>query len=117
MQKDLTIKEIVDFMTLDLSGQKLRRNVAFYLASNQNLLRPHYEAFEAQRKDIFQKYGKPEGENLIIPQEKMQDFLDEMKQLLESKVTVTLNTIKLEELPEEIEFGILQKMMFLIEGE
>lgn len=113
--KELTLKEIVDFMNLDLSGQKFKRNVAFYIASNQNLLRPHFEAFEAQRKELFLKYGKPEGDNLIIPQEKTKDFLDEMHQLLTSKVTINLSSIKLEDLPDEMELEVVQKMLFMIE--
>lgn len=115
MIKELTLKEIVDFMTLDISGQKFKRNVAFYIASNANILRPHFEAFDEQRKEIFQKYGKPDGDNLIVPQDKMADFLSEMKQLLESKVSVTLSPIKLNDLPEEIETGILQRMLFMVE--
>lgn len=115
MMKELTLKEIVDFMNLDLSNQRFKRNVAFYIASNQNILRPHYEAFEAQRKELFQKYGKPEGDNLIVTQENATDFLGEMSQLLNSRVTVNLSSIKLEDLPDEIELGIIQKMLFMIE--
>ncbi|GAP11737.1 hypothetical protein BECAL_02930 [Bellilinea caldifistulae] len=116
MQKDLTIKEIVEFMTLDLTdNQKFKRNVAFYIVSNANILRPHFEAFESQRKSMLEKYGRA-GENgdIIIPQENVKSFTEEMKQLLDSKVTVTLSTIQLDDLPEEMDISTMRKLMLMI---
>jgi len=115
MTKELTLKEIVDFMTLDLAGQRFKRTVAFYLVMNQNLLRPYYEAFEQQRQELLQKYGRPENENIVVPPDQVQDFLNEMRQLLDSKITTALSLIRLEDLPEELDFDVMRRLMIVVQ--
>jgi hypothetical protein len=114
-QKELTLKEIVDAAQVDLSKINLQRNTAFYLALNMKALQPYVETFEEQRNQIVSKYAIREDENIIIPQHKVENFTAEMKELLNSKVTVTLQTIKLSDLPEQIEYSVISKLLIMIE--
>lgn len=63
-------------------------------------LNSEYETYEKLRVNLIKKYAKQkEGEEFLeVPKEKLPEFSVELKELLQSKIELELQTIKIEEL-------------------
>lgn len=72
--------------------------VNFYLQKNMTRIVDAGKEIEKARMDIIQKYGTPteDGENIEIPNEKIEDVNNELNDLFKLEQEITVNEISLD---------------------
>lgn len=62
--------------------RELPFNVKYKLQRNQDLLLKDYAFYESERLNLIKKLGVSDGTKTVVPQEKMDEYRDEMKKVL-----------------------------------
>lgn len=124
---EIKLKEIVnanDTLTKLANATGLSSVVAYRIMKNIKLLSEELELFEKNRMNIIKKYcakddgGKPllKENNYTIPNESLQEFNEQINELLEETATIDFKTLNIEKLDSlgltPLELGTIE---FLIE--
>lgn len=103
----------------DDKDQKLPIKINFYLQKNKNTLIELAAAIEVARIGIAKNYGTldTEGQQYIIPPEKMEEVNKELVDLLTLEQEVQIYTINIDNLSDDISLTTAQMeaIMFMIE--
>lgn len=96
-----------------ISGNKnLPSKVAYKIYILLSELQPSLKFFENKRRELFGKYGKEEGENIIIPVENRDLFYKEFNELCQVE---TEKEIKKVDISLDIDLGISPSDFALLE--
>ena len=123
---EVTVKEIVDSVNVvkQMMNMSMKSKVAYQVARLARELENELKTFENERMRLIQKYGeKDEDGNLktdengqyTIPKDSIKEFGDESDGLLETKVELNVNKIKLEDLDCELNPGQILRIMPFVE--
>lgn len=119
---EVSVKELIDSVPLlnELGAKSLRSRLAFEIARLIKQCSPEVELFESQRKALISKYcdkdenGNPKqtanGDTYIAP-ESVQDFNNDLVELLNERITINSDKIKLSDI-EELNFTPNQMVSF-----
>lgn len=93
-------------------NKKLPTKIAYKIYKLLLSLKPNLDFYNGQKYDLFRKYGKSEGENIIIPSENQQIFLNELEELNQVECE---DEIKKIDISLDIDLGISPADFFLLE--
>ena len=104
----VTIKEILDSSTIfqDISKKELRARTAFKIARIIKAIENAMKDFDEAKMGIFKKYGeldddgnlKIENKNIKIKKEYINDYNQEMAELLNTQIQLCAEPINIDEL-------------------
>jgi hypothetical protein len=101
---NLTLDQIAEgFVALqEIGAEKLPLKSSFLFQRNLRLLMPEAEGYERVRIDLIKtKYGKKQKDgNFLVPQDNLESYLEEMKELGKTTVDLDIRVIKTDEVPE-----------------
>ena len=99
--------------------QKLPIKLNFYLQKNKNTLISLAQDIEQARISIIQTYGTPneDGETYTIPEDKIAEASNELKDLFELEQEVNIYTVNIDVLNEDLILTTAQMeaLMFMID--
>jgi hypothetical protein len=98
-----------------ISEKELPVAVTYRLLKIINMIKSDVDFFYKKRTEIYRTHGTLTGDSIKISDENMPKFQEEMKQLTEIDVEVTLPKIKIDDLPIEISLIDLNKIMPILE--
>ena len=81
-----------------LVSQKLSFKNKFLLNKIYASIEKDLKLFDDTKKELFEKYGEKDGENITIAADKFPSFAEEFNPLLEVEVEVNANGLKLEDI-------------------
>lgn len=101
------------------SSQKLPIKINFYLQKNKMTLTELAQEIELERMNIIRNYGSPteDGNQYIIPQDKIIETQQELNDLLSLEQEVTIYTININSLNDDLALttGQMEAIMFMID--
>ena len=105
----LTYQEILnafDAFGNDLAKVHLGVNLTLYVVRNIEELRGHQETYQNTLQTIFNEYGEEvEDENgakqMVVPNDRLEEFVEERKELINKEVEVEFEQINLSELSDK----------------
>jgi len=117
MEVTITLKEILKAASAPLDGQKFSRSAGFILAANLRALQPFVEIHQKEYTSLIERLSiKNEKGEQIIPPQNVQEFARELEDLTNTKINLTITKIKLDDLPSELDYAVLDKLYFMIDG-
>lgn len=125
---EVTVEEIVDSTSVvkQMMNMAMKSRVAYQIARLARELENELKTFENERMKLIQKYGEKdengdlktdENGQYTIPKDNIKEFGDESNELLETKVELNVNKIKLEDLDCELNPGQILRIMPFVEEE
>ena len=99
--------------------QSLPINTALKFQNLLESVNPHLKKIENIQSKLISKYGEDgeDGSSVEIPEGKRDEFLKELEGSLKSKITVTWDLLKIEQLGENLAISIrdLDTISYLLE--
>lgn len=83
----------------DGSEREIPFNVKYKLQRCKDVFEKDFKFFEAERISLIKKLGKQEGDQMVVPADKMKDFSAELMKILKIKVEHSIKKLT----PEEVE--------------
>lgn len=83
-----------------LSNEKLPLKLAFKLAKVIKAIDEHLSSVNEVRQKLFTKLAVEKDGQMVVPDDKVQEFNEEWSELLNSDVDVDFEPISLDDLPE-----------------
>ena len=80
---------------------KFKALISFQLTKNKNLLKPFYESISEARQKLIEKYGEPQEDGWLIPNNKLPQFKAEFEALMFTETYVATEEILVTDLEEE----------------
>ena len=119
---ELNVKELIDSVPIlnELGTKSLRGRTAFQIARLLRECSPEVELFEKQRRELIMKFcDKDENNNVktnengdtYISPDKVQQFNNEFLELLNEKITINSDKIRLDDI-EDVNFSPNQMISF-----
>ena len=75
-------KDVEEVISLGILKQKMSLKSKVYLQRLNKLVSEEVKTYEEAKKELFEKYGKQEGDSMLIPVDSVQDFNQEHFDLL-----------------------------------
>ena len=110
---ELTVQEMIDSLPMlkELAGKQLKSKVAYKVARLLRDVQKESDIFDAARMKLINQYGQKDENNELIRDEKgnvyiqtehIDDFNNELKDLLELRLTLANDKLKLDDLGDEL---------------
>lgn len=102
----------------ELSSTKLKATVSFRVSKILAQVQDTIEHFNNTRQSLFDEYGEQsdDKQTMEIKPENTEKYQEEMRELLEEKVEVSANPIKIDDLGDiQIAPSVLSSLSWLIE--
>lgn len=111
------IREIFESSTIlqKLTSASLPAKVSYNILRNARKIEQELVPFEKARIDLVRKYGKDEEGKVIVTDESLPTFYDEIGELLEQEIEIDIRPIKIDDL-SDLKFSAadLQLIDFMI---
>jgi len=93
-----------------LAQVNLPIKVSFSLLRYSKHIESEFKIFSELREKIFKKYGEQEGNNIVVPKEKIEEFNKEITELMETEIELTPKeskpSIKISDLGDNVKISI-----------
>ena len=86
-------KEGSEIVSLGILKQKMSLKSKVYLQRLNKVISDEVKLYEDAKKELFEKYGKQEGESMFIPAESIESFNQEHFDLLTAEKNVDISTL------------------------
>lgn len=83
----------------DGSEREIPFNIKYKLQRCKDVFEKDFRFFEAERVNLIKKFGIQKGDQLMVPEDKMQEFSMELMKVIKIKVEHTIKKLT----PEEVE--------------
>ena len=90
-----------------LAEAKLPMGIAFKLLKALKEVGSVMEVYEERRKEIFEKYGEPQGDQIVVKPENQDAFTNDMNTLFNEDVEVNLPSLQLSDI-ESVEMSVAE---------
>lgn len=102
-------KEILDSLA---QNKMLPTKLAYKIYRLLTRVTPSLDFYNNQKFELFQKYGKQEGEDIIIPKENQTDFLKDLNELKQVECEDEIERV---DISLDVDLGISPADFFLLE--
>jgi hypothetical protein len=86
-------KEGSEVVSLGILKQKMSLKNKVYLQRLNKVVSDEVKIYEDAKKELFEKYGKQEGDSMVIPAESIESFNQEHFDLLTAEKNVDISTL------------------------
>jgi hypothetical protein len=86
-------KEGSEVVSLGILKQKMSLKSKVYLQRLNKVVSDEVKLYEDAKKELFEKYGKQEGDSMFIPAESIESFNQEHFDLLTAEKNVDISTL------------------------
>jgi hypothetical protein len=86
-------KEGSEVVSLGILKQKMSLKSKVYLQRLNKLVSDEVKLYEDAKKELFEKYGKQEGDSMLIPTDSIEAFNQEHLDLLTAEKNVDVSTL------------------------
>jgi hypothetical protein len=86
-------KEGSEVVSLGILKQKMSLKSKVYLQRLNKVVSDEVKLYEDAKKELFEKYGKQEGDSMFIPSESIESFNQEHFDLLTAEKNVDISTL------------------------
>lgn len=86
-------KEGSEVVSLGILKQKMSLKSKVYLQRLNKIVSDEVKLYEDAKKELFEKYGKQEGDSMFIPAESIESFNQEHFDLLTAEKNVDISTL------------------------
>lgn len=86
-------KEGSEVVSLGILKQKMSLKSKVYLQRLNKVVSDEIKLYEDAKKELFEKYGKQEGDSMFIPSESIESFNQEHFDLLTAEKNVDISTL------------------------
>jgi len=86
-------KEGSEVVSLGILKQKMSLKSKVYLQRLNKVVSDEVKLYEDAKKELFEKYGKQEGDSMFIPAESIETFNQEHFDLLTAEMNVDISTL------------------------
>jgi hypothetical protein len=86
-------KEGSEVVSLGILKQKMSLKSKVYLQRLNKLVSDEVKLYEDAKKELFEKYGKQEGDSMFVPAESIEAFNQEHFDLLTAEKNVDISTL------------------------
>jgi hypothetical protein len=86
-------KEGSEVVSLGILKQKMSLKSKVYLQRLNKVVSDEVKLYEDAKKELFEKYGKQEGDSMLIPAESIESFNQEHFDLLTAEKNVDISTL------------------------
>jgi hypothetical protein len=86
-------KEGSEVVSLGILKQKMSLKSKVYLQRLNKVVSDEVKIYEDTKKELFEKYGKQEGDSMLIPAESIESFNQEHLDLLTAEKNVDISTL------------------------
>jgi len=86
-------KEGSEVVSLGILKQKMSLKSKVYLQRLNKVISDEVKLYEDAKKELFEKYGKQEGDSMFIPAESIESFNQEHFDLLTAEKNVDISTL------------------------
>jgi hypothetical protein len=86
-------KEGSEVVSLGILKQKMSLKSKVYLQRLNKVVSDEVKLYEDAKKELFEKYGKQEGDSMLIPSESIESFNQEHFDLLTAEKNVDISTL------------------------
>jgi hypothetical protein len=86
-------KEGSEVISLGILKQKMSLKSKVYLQRLNKIVSDEVKLYEDAKKELFDKYGKQEGEAMFIPSESIEPFNQEHLDLLTAEKSIDISTL------------------------
>jgi hypothetical protein len=86
-------KEGSEVVSLGILKQKMSLKSKVYLQRLNKVVSDEIKLYEDAKKELFEKYGKQEGDSMFIPAESIESFNQEHFDLLTAEKNVDISTL------------------------
>ena len=86
-------KEATEVISYGILKQKMSLKTKVYLQRLNKVVSEEVKLYDDAKKELFEKYGKKEGESTIIPSESIESFNQEHTDLLTAEKSIEVSTL------------------------
>lgn len=86
-------KETTEVISLGILKQKMSLKNKVYLQRLNKVVSEEVKLYDDAKKELFEKYGKTEGESTFIPSESIESFNQEHMDLLTAEKNIEVSTL------------------------
>jgi len=86
-------KEGSEVISQGILKQKTSLKTKVYLQRLNKVVSEEVKLYEDAKKELFEKYGKQEGESMFVPAESMEDFNQEHLDLLTAEKEINVSSL------------------------
>jgi hypothetical protein len=86
-------KDGSEVVSLGILKQKMSLKSKVYLQRLNKVVSDEVKLYEDAKKELFEKYGKQEGDSMVIPAESIESFNQEHFDLLTAEKNVDISTL------------------------
>jgi hypothetical protein len=86
-------QEGTEVISLGILKQKMSLKNKVYLQRLNKVVSEEVKLYEDAKKELFEKYGKTEGESTFIPSERIESFNQEHLDLLTAEKSIEVSTL------------------------
>jgi hypothetical protein len=86
-------KEGSEVVSLGILKQKMSLKSKVYLQRLNKVVSDEVKLYEDAKKELFEKYGKQEGDSMVIPTDSIESFNQEHFDLLTAEKNVDISTL------------------------
>ena len=86
-------KEGSEVISQGILKQKTSLKTKVYLQRLNKVVSEEVKLYEDAKKELFEKYGKQEGESMFVPAESMEDFNQEHLDLLTAEKDINVSSL------------------------
>jgi hypothetical protein len=86
-------KEGTEVISLGILKQKMSLKTKVYLQRLNKVVSEEAKLYDDAKKELFEKYGKTEGESMVIPSESIESFNQEHLDLLTAEKSIEVSTL------------------------
>ncbi|BDD07482.1 hypothetical protein [Aureibacter tunicatorum] len=84
--------------SIENGPKEVPAKISVSLGMIKYLLQETVESFQSRQKSIFEEMATLENEQLVIPQDKQQEFMDKVNPIFDNEVEMELPIIEIEDL-------------------
>ena len=86
-------KEGSEVISLGILKQKMSLKNKVYLQRLNKVVSDEVKIYEDTKKELFEKYGKQEGDSMVIPSESIEEFNQEHLDLLTAEKSIDISNL------------------------
>lgn len=98
-----------------ISQIKFKPKTSYILAKDKIILEPYYQTIIKCQQDIWESFGEKTNEGFRIPNEKIEEANNAMKELMEVENNIVLDGVSIDDFGDEvIDMETLEKIIDII---